>query len=174
MNENAYKNNKTEINRLTVEFCARSCNESLARSIVSAMAVQIDPTLDELSDIVTAVSEAVTNSIIHGYGKSGRSRDQCLIRMECLLYRDAIEVTVTDQGCGIEDIQKAREPLYTSSPEMERSGMGFTIMESFTDHFSVESEVGKATVITLYKIFRSVGAAEDGGDHLCESTTTLP
>lgn len=93
--------------------------------------------------------------------------------MECLLYRDAIEVTVTDQGCGIEDIQKAREPLYTSSPEMERSGMGFTIMESFTDHFSVESEVGKGTVITLYKIFRSVGAAEDGGDHLCESTTTL-
>ena len=138
------------------------------------MAVQIDPTLDELSDIVTAVSEAVTNSIIHGYGKSGKSRDQCLIRMECLLYRDAIEVTVTDQGCGIEDIQKAREPLYTSSPEMERSGMGFTIMESFTDHFSVESEVGKGTVITLYKIFRSVGAAEDGGDHLCESTTTLP
>lgn len=112
----------------------------------------------ELSDIVTAVSEAVTNSIIHGYGKSGKSRDQCLIRMECLLYRDAIEVTVTDQGCGIEDIQKAREPLYTSSPEMERSGMGFTIMESFTDHFSVESEVGKGTVITLYKIFRSVGA----------------
>lgn len=94
--------------------------------------------------------------------------------MECLLYRDAIEVVITDQGCGIEDIKKAREPLYTSSPEMERSGMGFTIMESFTDHFSVESEVGKGTVIKLYKIFQSVGAVGDGGDNLCENMTTQP
>jgi anti-sigma F factor len=174
MSENAYKNNKMEINRLRAEFCAKSCNEGLARSIVSAMAVQIDPTLDELSDIITAVSEAVTNSIIHGYGKSRKPREQCLIEMECLLYRDAIEVVITDQGCGIEDIKKAREPLYTSSPEMERSGMGFTIMESFTDHFSVESEVGKGTVIKLYKIFQSVGAVGDGGDNLCENMTTQP
>ena len=174
MSENAYKNNKTEINRLRAEFCAKSCNEGLARSIVSAMAVQIDPTLDELSDIITAVSEAVTNSIIHGYGRSRKPREQCLIEMECLLYRDAIEVVITDQGCGIEDIEKAREPLQTSSPEMERSGMGFTIMESFTDHFSVESEVGKGTVIKLYKIFQSVGAVGDGGDNLCENMTTQP
>ena len=174
MSDNAYKNNKKEMNRLHAEFCAKSCNEGLARSIVSAMAVQIDPTLDELSDIITAVSEAVTNSIIHGYGSSKQPRDKCLILMDCLLYQDAIEVVIADRGCGIEDIDKAREPLYTSSPEMERSGMGFTIMESFTDHFSVESEVGKGTVIKLYKVFKSVGVPEDGGDILCENMTTQP
>lgn len=174
MNENAYKNNRTEINRLRTEFCAKSCNEGLARAIVSAAAVQLDPTLGELSDIVTAVSEAVTNSIIHGYGNSGIPKDKCFVEMECVLYKDAMEVTVTDRGCGIENIQKAREPMYTSSPEMERSGMGFTIMESFTDHFSVESEPGKGTVIKLYKIFRSVSEGDCGGDDLCESTTTQP
>ena len=151
MSENAYKNNKMEINRLRAEFCAKSCNEGLARSIVSAMAVQIDPTLDELSDIITAVSEAVTNSIIHGYGKSRKPREQCLIEMECLLYRDAIEVVITDQGCGIEDIKKAREPLYTSSPEMERSGMGFAFMEAFMDELHVESQVGQGTTIRMKK-----------------------
>lgn len=175
MSENTYKNNKKEINRLSVEFCAKSCNEGLARSVVSAMAVQLDPTLDELSDIITAVSEAVTNSIIHGYGKSEKPRDQCLIKMDCRLYRDAIEVVIADQGCGIADVAQAREPLYTSSPEMERSGMGFTIMESFSDYFSVESEPGKGTSITLYKIFKSIEAEEeDGGDNLCESMTTQP
>lgn len=162
------------MNRLRVEFCAKSCNEGLARSIVSAVAIQLDPTLDELSDIITAVSEAVTNSIIHGYGKSSTPREQCLIEMDCILYRDAIEVIIADRGCGIEDIGKAREPLYTSSPEMERSGMGFTIMESFTDRFSVESEVGKGTVIKLYKIFQSVAKSEDGGENLCENMTTRP
>lgn len=174
MSENAYKSNRKETNRLSAEFCAKSCNEGLARSIVSAMAVQIDPTLDELSDIITAVSEAVTNCIIHGYGKSELPRDKCLIKMDCLLYRDAMEVIIADAGCGIEDIEKAKEPLYTSSPETERSGMGFTIMESFSDHFEVKSEVGKGTVIKLFKIFKSVGVPEDGGENLCENITTQP
>mgnify|MGYP003482236477 CR=1 FL=1 len=155
--------NSKEINRLNAEFSAKSCNEKLARSLVSAMAVQLDPTIDELSDIVTAVSEAVTNCIIHGYGKIKKKKEACIIKFECILYENAIEVGITDEGCGIEDIEKAREPLYTSSPEMERSGMGFTIMESFCDGFSVQSIVGEGTEIRLFKIF--------GGDNLCENTT---
>ena len=154
---------RKEINRLKAEFCAKSCNEKLARSLVSAMAVQLDPTINELSDIVTAVSEAVTNSIIHGYGKNGKKKEECIIEFECILYENAIEVVIIDKGCGIEDIEQAKKPLYTSSPEMERSGMGFTIMESFCDDFSVKSEVGKGTEIRLYKVF--------GGDSLCENTT---
>lgn len=154
---------RKEINRLKAEFCAKSCNEKLARSLVSAMAVQLDPTINELSDIVTAVSEAVTNSIIHGYGKNGKKKEECIIKLECILYENAIEVVIIDKGCGIEDIEQAKMPLYTSSPEMERSGMGFTIMESFCDDFSVTSEVGKGTEIRLYKVF--------GGDSLCENTT---
>ena len=114
MNENSYIEGRVEINRLSTEFYAKSCNESLARAIVSACAVQLDPTLSELSDIVTAVSEAVTNSIIHGYANVTASRDKCTVRMECVLYGDAMEVTVTDRGCGIENIEKAREPMFTS------------------------------------------------------------
>lgn len=152
-----------EINKLKAEFCAKSCNEKLARSLVSAMVVQLDPTINELSDIVTAVSEAVTNAIIHGYGKSDKKKDECIIKMECVLFENAIEVSIEDEGCGIENIEKAREPLYTSSPELERSGMGFTIMESFCDGFAVCSELGKGTQIRLFKKF--------GGDNLCENTT---
>ncbi len=174
MNENSYIEGRVEINRLSTEFYAKSCNESLARAIVSACAVQLDPTLSELSDIVTAVSEAVTNSIIHGYANVTASRDKCTVRMECVLYGDAMEVTVTDRGCGIENIEKAREPMFTSSPEMERSGMGFTIMESFTDHFSVWSEPGKGTEIKLFKIFNSLSGAKSGGESKCENMTTEP
>ena len=166
MSENIFENihQNKEINRLKAEFCAKSCNEKLARSLVSAMAVQLDPTINELSDIVTAVSEAVTNSIIHAYGKSNKKKEECIINFECILYENAIEVVIEDEGCGIEDIKQAMEPLYTSSPEMERSGMGFTIMESFCDGFAVKSTVGEGTEIRLLKIF--------GGDNLCENTTT--
>lgn len=166
MSESMFMNscNKKEINRLRAEFGAKSCNEKLARSLVSAMAVQIDPTINELSDIVTAVSEAVTNCIIHGYGKVDKKKEECLIYLECILFENAMEVIITDKGCGIEDIPKAMEPLYTSSPEMERSGMGFTIMESFCDGFNIESIVDEGTKIRLFKKF--------GGDNLCESTTT--
>ena len=154
MSENVFENihQNKEINRLKAEFCAKSCNEKLARSLVSAMAVQLDPTINELSDIVTAVSEAVTNSIIHAYGKSNKKKEECIINFECILYENAIEVVIEDEGCGIEDIKQAMEPLYTSSPEMERSG------------FAVKSTVGEGTEIRLLKIF--------GGDNLCENTTT--
>lgn len=160
--------NRKEINRLYTEFSAKSCNEKLARSIVSAMAVQLDPTIDELSDIITAVSEAVTNSIIHGYGE--KKSKKCNVKMECILYEDAICVEITDEGRGIEDIEKAREPMYTSSPEMERSGMGFTIMESFTDEIEVISTYGNGTTVRLFKIFKSLSMTEECGDSLCENT----
>ena len=145
-----------EINKLKAEFCAKSCNEKLARSLVSAMVVQLDPKINELSDIVTAVSEAVTNAIIHGYGKSDKKKDEFIIKMECVLFENAIEVSIEDEGCGIENIEKAREPLYTSSPELERSGMGFTVMETFMDEIKVESSVGVGTKVTMKKKIESV------------------
>ena len=142
---------RKEINRLKAEFCAKSCNEKLARSLVSAMAVQLDPTINELSDIVTAVSEAVTNSIIHGYGKNGKKKEECIIKLECILYENAIEVVIIDKGCGIEDIEQAKMPLYTSSPEMERSGMGFTIIKTFMDEVDVVSKINSGTVVNMSK-----------------------
>lgn len=140
------------INYMSVTFPAKSENESLARVLASSMAAQLDPTLEEMSDLRTAVSEAVTNSIIHGY-KQDSSKE---IEMICELYKNYIVVTVIDHGCGIEDIQLARKPLYTTAPELERSGMGFTIMESFSDELNVESILNKGTKIKLKKIFRSL------------------
>ena len=153
-----------EINKFEMIFPAKSCNEKIARAVVSILAVQIDPTVSEMSDLVTAVSEAVTNCVIHGYAGYDKEEHNCIIKMECFLYERAVEAIITDYGRGIEDIEKAKTPLYTSLPDMERSGLGFTIMESFCDDFSVESEVGKGTVIKLLKIF--------GGEDLCENTTT--
>lgn len=139
------------INEMKLEFLSKSNNESFARVAVAAFASQLDPTLEELADVKTAVSEAVTNAIIHGYeNKLG------YVKMHCKLYPNAIEVTVIDEGKGIEDIEQARQPLYTSRPDMERSGMGFTIMESFMDKVSVESALNKGTIINMYKVFKSV------------------
>ncbi len=139
------------INRVSCEFEARSSNESLARTIVSALAVNLDPTLEELDDLRTAVSEAVTNSIIHGYNQECCPEN--VVYMDCVLYKDRISVTVKDTGCGIKDIKQAMMPLYTSAPEMERSGMGFTVMETFTDRLTVKSEPGLGTSVTMVKIF---------------------
>lgn len=143
-----------EINRMGLEFLAKSSNEGFARSVVAAFASQIDPRLDELSDLRTAVSEAVTNAIVHAYGEDRNEKQK--VRMDCVLYPNAIEVTVTDFGRGIEDVEQARAPLYTTAPELERSGMGFTIMETFTDDMYVESQLGKGTKVFLRKVFRSV------------------
>ena len=139
------------INRLSCEFEARSYNEGLARSIVAAMAVSLDPTLEELDDLRTAVSEAVTNCIVHGYHQECCPEN--LIYMDCVLYQDRISVTIRDKGCGIEDINKAMQPLYTTAPEMDRSGMGFTVMETFTDRLNVKSTPGEGTTVTMVKIF---------------------
>ena len=142
---------KSALNEVTLTFPSRSSNEGFARSAAAAFAAQLDPTMEELGDIRTAVSEAVTNAIIHGYdGTDG------IVTMEGNIYDDTVEFTISDNGVGIPDIRRAREPLFTGKPEMERSGMGFTIMETFMDAMEVESEVGKGTKITLSKQIKQV------------------
>lgn len=136
------------INEMKLEFPGKSCNESFARVTAAAFVSQLDPTVEELADIKTAVSEAVTNAIIHGYEhKAGN------VVMHCRLYPDSVEIDVMDEGVGIADIQMARQPLYTSKPELERSGMGFTVMESFMDRVDVFSEPGGGTRISMFKRF---------------------
>ena len=131
-------------NYITLEFLSRSSNEGFARAAVACFAAQLDPTLDELGDIKTAVSEAVTNAIVHAYPDTlGRIMVKARIMDGGLL-----EITVRDWGRGITDIEKAREPMYTTGGE-ERSGMGFTIMESFMDKLSVRSTPGKGTRVTM-------------------------
>nr|WP_330375501.1 anti-sigma F factor [Inediibacterium massiliense] len=137
-------------NRMHLEIMSKSQNEAFARVVVAAFASQLDPTIEELADVKTAVSEAVTNAIIHGYeGGDG------IVMIECILRDDEIEISIKDQGAGIEDIQKAREPLYTSRPELERSGMGFTVMETFMDEVKIQSQKNMGTEIRMIKKFRS-------------------
>ena len=134
---------RTEI---TFEFDSISENESLARTVVTAFLARLDPTMEELSDVKTAVSEAVTNAIIHGYeGAPGK------IRIHSWIEDNTIWVEIQDQGVGIADIEKAMEPLYTTRPELERSGMGFAFMEAFMDELCVDSEVDKGTTIRMKK-----------------------
>lgn len=136
----------TTLNEMKLDFLSKSQNESFARVAVAAFVSQLDPTLDELADIKTAVSEAVTNCIIHGYDDTIGT-----IRINSKLYKDKVIILIQDWGKGIEDIEKARQPLWTSKPELERSGMGFTIMEDFMDELKVESIPGEGTLITMVK-----------------------
>lgn len=136
-------------NEMKLEFLSKSNNEAFARISVAAFASQLDPTLEELADIKTAVSEAVTNCIIHGYEDT-----EGIVKIECKMYDNTIEIEISDSGKGIEDIKTAREPLYTSKPNLERSGMGFTIMESFMDDMKVESILGMGTKITMKKTIK--------------------
>ena len=133
-------------NYVTIEFLSRSSNESFARMAAAGFAAQLDPTLDELGDIKTAVSEAVTNAIVHAYpDKLGK-----IVMKLRILEGNTLELSVRDWGCGIGDVERAREPLFTTGGD-ERSGMGFTIMESFTDGLRIKSTVGKGTVVTMRK-----------------------
>ena len=134
---------------MKLEFLSKSNNEAFARISVAAFASQLDPTLEELADIKTAVSEAVTNCIIHGYEDT-----EGIVKIECKMYDNTIEIEISDSGKGIEDIKTAREPLYTSKPNLERSGMGFTIMESFMDDMKVESILGMGTKVTMKKTIK--------------------
>jgi stage II sporulation protein AB (anti-sigma F factor) len=144
------------VNYFTISFPALSRNESFARVVVAAFAAQLDPTLEELNEIKTAVSEAVTNAIIHGYGEKGGE-----IVIACSLRRDnSLEVIVKDTGAGIADLEQAREPLYTSRPDLERSGMGFTVMEEFMDSVSIQTQAGQGTSVTMTK---KISAGEQGG-----------
>lgn len=137
-------NDKTD--RMKLEFMSNSENESFARVAVASFVARLDPTLEEISDIKTAVSEAVTNSIVHGYYET-----KGVITIMCEIEGDMVTVIVQDEGIGIEDIHKAMEPLYTSKPEMERSGMGFSFMEAFMDTLAVESHKNVGTRVTMTK-----------------------
>ena len=133
-------------NEMKLEFISKSANEAFARVAVAAFASQLDPTIEELADIKTAVSEAVTNCIIHAYEDK-----QGIIKIIARLKENEITIEISDTGKGIENINIAKEPLYTTKPNLERSGMGFTIMESFMDSMNIESIVGIGTKITMSK-----------------------
>lgn len=137
-------------NKMTVRFSAIGANESFARSVAAAFVAVLDPTLEELTEIKTGVSEAVSNSIIHGY----KEDPEGTVEMECSLFPDRnVVLVIRDWGTGIEDVEKAREPMFTTGKPEERSGMGFTVMESFMDSLEVESQEGKGTRIVMTKKF---------------------
>lgn len=137
----------SKTNELAVEFQAIGENESLARIIVSAFVARLNPTIEELSDLKVAVSEAVTNAIIHGYdGQDGT------VRIVVSIEGPMVTVQVIDYGRGIPDVEKAMEPLYTTKPEQERSGMGFSFMEAFTNELNVQSVPAQGTTVTMKKL----------------------
>ena len=133
-------------NEMKLEFVSKSSNEAFARITVAAFASQLDPTIEELADIKTAVSEAVTNCIIHGYEDA-----EGIIKIRGRLIKNTIEIEISDTGKGIENIELARKPLYTTKANLERSGMGFTIMESFMDDVEIDSVYGLGTKVTMRK-----------------------
>ena len=136
-------------NYMKLEIPGKSCNESFVRAAVAAFAVQLDLSIEEMADIKTAVSEAVTNSIVHGYADM-----KGVVNITCRIEDNTIEIEVADSGVGIEDIDKAMQPLYTSRPECERSGMGFTVIQTFMDELDVKSQVGVGTVVTMKKYIK--------------------
>ena len=153
-------------NEMKIEFLSKSNNEAFARIAVAAFIAQLDPTIEEISDIKTAVSEAVTNSIIHGYeGKVG------IVKLVCKKVKNEVFIEISDTGKGIENIEVAKQPLFTTKSNLERSGMGFTIMESFMDNVEVESVLGYGTKITMSKKIKINTSQEKGlenfGDEEC-------
>lgn len=149
-------------NEMKLEFMSKSCNEAFARITVAAFASQLDPTIEELSDIKTSVSEIVTNSIIHAYDTSDG-----IIKIISKIIDDTVIIEISDTGKGIEDIELARKPLYTSKAELERSGMGFTIVENFMDELKIESIVGLGTKITMKKKISKIDKEISQDDNLC-------
>jgi stage II sporulation protein AB (anti-sigma F factor) len=143
-------------NSIVFTLPAISINEGVARATVGAFLAQMDPTVEDLADVKCAVSEAVTNAIVHAYPRTGDAQGErplVYITAEILPGRE-VRITVRDKGCGIADVKAARTPLYTTDPDGERSGMGFSVMESFTDRMRVLSRVGRGTRVTLYKIMK--------------------
>ena len=134
-------------NEMKLEFDSRSANEAFARVTVASFMTQLNPTLEEVSDVKTAVSEAVTNAIIHGYENHVNK-----VRIYAGIEGRTLHLEISDRGVGLPDVKKAMEPLYTTRPELERSGMGFSFMEAFMDEVQVESEPGKGTIVRMKKI----------------------
>ena len=143
-------------NEMKLEFISKSNNEAFARITVAAFVAQLDPTIEEISDIKTAISEAVTNSIVHGY------EDRLgIININCKIIDRLVVIEIIDSGKGIENVEMAKQPLYTSKPNLERSGMGFTIMESFMDSLKVESVLGVGTKVTMEKKIKEIEVKEN-------------
>lgn len=139
------------INTMKTEFCAKSVNEGFARTAVASFAAQCDPSIAIIADIKTVVSEAVTNAIVHGYA-GFENKQECPIYIVCRLFKSGrLTIRIKDKGRGIEDVEAAMEPLYTTDTDGERSGMGFTIMQSFTDGIKVKSKPNRGTTVTLEK-----------------------
>ena len=134
-------------NEMKLEFLSKSSNEAFARIAVAAFVSQLDPTIEEIADIKTVVSEAVTNAIIHAYP----NRDDGIVKIKASIINDEIEIEISDTGAGIENVEEAKKPLFTTKCNLERSGMGFAIMESFMDELKVESILGLGTKITMNK-----------------------
>ena len=144
---------QTILNQLDCVLPAKSVNEGVARSLVGAFLLQMDPTVKDLSDLKCATSEAVTNAVVHGYRRAEGEEcgDGGIMLSVAILPDRVVRVTVKDKGCGIEDVARARTPLFTTDPAGERSGMGFSVMEAFTDKLSVRSRPGRGTKVTFYK-----------------------
>lgn len=138
-------------NYFKMQIPALGCNESFARSAVAAFALACSPTVEEINDLKTAVSEAVTNCVVHAYGDEGGIIE---IYAQIDDEEKSMCVTVTDYGCGIDDVKSAREPFYTTRPDDERSGMGFTMIETFMDEMTVESQIGRGTSVFMKKVFK--------------------
>lgn len=138
-------------NEMTLTFSAVSDNEAFARNAVAAFCVGLDPTIDQLNDIKTAVSEAVTNSIVHAYPNGAGDK---FVTVRTTIEDNTVHIVVSDEGVGIDDVDKAMQPFYTTKPEQERSGMGFTVMESFMDTLSVGRNEPNGTVVTMTKTIR--------------------
>lgn len=139
-------NKKDTENEMVIEFDGRPSNEGFARVALAAFCTQLNPTLEEVADIKTALSEAITNAIIHGYEGEVHK-----IRIECRIKGNTVYVTVRDTGCGIADIERAMQPMFTTKPELDRSGMGFVFMEAFMDRVQVESAPGRGTAVHMEK-----------------------
>ncbi|CDE43352.1 putative uncharacterized protein [Clostridium sp. CAG:411] len=134
-------------NQMCLEFDSRSENEAFARVVVAAFATQLNPTLEEVDDIKTVVSEAVTNAIVHGY----EQKENYKVFLQCEIVNQTIQITIMDYGVGIEDVEKAKEPMFTTKPHMNRSGMGFTFMEALMDELEVYSKKGEGTTVKMKK-----------------------
>lgn len=143
-------------NEMKLEFLSKSNNEAFARITIAAFVAQLDPTIEEIADLKTAVSEAVTNAIIHGYEEK-----QGIVKIRAQIIEDQVIIEISDSGKGIEDVNLAKQPLYTTKPNLERSGMGFTIMESFMDEVEIESIVGLGTKVTMKKTIKSESKVEE-------------
>ena len=137
------------INKMQLTIPALSLNESFARGVLGAFCVSINPTLEQINDLKTAVSEAVTNCVVHGY-----KNQQGDITIDAILFADRVEITITDFGVGIENVEQAMQPFFTTKPDEERSGMGFTVMQAFTDEVVLESQPGKGKKLKLTKFFK--------------------